>query len=71
MKKALENARAFFYCLVLLHVSSSAGGDGGIAGFALEPKSRQVGISIGAGAPLASLRSCHPDDVGKFFSHTL
>jgi hypothetical protein len=27
-------------------------------------------ISIGAGAPLASLRSCHPDDVGKSFPHT-
>jgi hypothetical protein len=36
----------------------------------LEPKSAKADFHRGS-APLASLRSCHPDDVGKSFSHTL
>ncbi len=45
-------------------------GAGGIPAFGLEPKFARTNFHRGS-APLASLRSCHPDDVGKFFSHTL
>jgi hypothetical protein len=44
---------------------ASKNGEGGIG-----TQIRKANFHRGS-APLASLRSCHPDDVGKSFSHTL
>ena len=38
---------------------------------ALDAKLSNGEGGIPGSAPLASLRSCHPNDAGKFFSHTL